>query len=65
MKKRKSRLKSLCRQGIGSRLMTAVLKDIKEKGYQKVTIGVGSDEPQNYRLYQRFVLTCIDNRYTI
>ena len=41
-------------QGNGSRLMTAVLKDIKEKGYQKVTIGVGSDEPQNYRLYQRF-----------
>ena len=40
-------------QGNGSMLMTEVLKDIKEKGYQKVTIGVGSDEPQNYRLYQR------------
>ena len=41
-------------QGYGSRLMTAVLDDLKEKGFRNVTIGVGSDEPQNYRLYQRF-----------
>ena len=41
-------------KGNGSRLMTTVLMDLKEKGYRNVTIGVGSDEPQNYRLYQRF-----------
>ena len=40
--------------GNGSQLMTTVLMDLKEKGYSKATIGVGSDEPQNYRLYQRF-----------
>ena len=40
-------------RGIGSRLMRAVLSDLKDKGYLNVTIGVGSDEPQNIRLYER------------
>lgn len=41
-------------QGNGSRLMAAVLAELKEIGFRNVTIGVGSDEPQNIRLYQRF-----------
>ena len=40
-------------QGYGTKLLESVLCDIKERGFQKVTIGVGSDEPQNYRLYKR------------
>ena len=34
--------------------MAMVLANLKEMGLCHVTIGVGSDEPQNYRLYQRF-----------
>ena len=33
--------------------MMAVFENLKDRGYSNVTIGVGSDEPQNYRLYQR------------
>lgn len=40
--------------GFGSSLMSTVLADLKNKGYRNATIGVGSDEPRNYRLYQRF-----------
>ncbi len=40
-------------KGKGTQLMMAVLKDLKDRGFRNVTIGVGSDEPQNYRLYQR------------
>lgn len=41
-------------KGNGSRLMTTVLTELKEMGFCYVTIGVGSDEPQNIRLYRRF-----------
>ena len=41
-------------QGNGSRLMETVLAELKEMGFRKVTIGVGSDEPWNVRLYRRF-----------
>lgn len=40
-------------QGYGSKLMNTVLNDLKEKGFRYAVIGVGSDEPQNIRLYQR------------
>ena len=41
-------------QGNGTRLMAAVLAELKEMGFRYATIGVESDEPRNYRLYQRF-----------
>lgn len=41
-------------QGYGSQLLKAVLADLKALGFRSVTIGVGCDEPQNLRLYQRF-----------
>ena len=40
-------------QGYGSRLMETALEDLKQRGFRNVTIGVGSDEPQNIRLYRR------------
>ena len=43
--------------GLGSRMMSRALEDLKEKGTRYATIGVGSDEPQNIRLYQRFGFT--------
>lgn len=44
-------------RGLGSRMMSMALEDLKEKGIRYATIGVGSDEPQNIRLYQRFGFT--------
>ena len=44
-------------QGYGSRLMMAALAELKEKGFRRATIGVGSDKPQNIRLYRRFGFT--------
>ncbi len=41
-------------QGLGSRLMRAALAELKEIGFHTATIGVGSDKPQNIRLYRRF-----------
>ena len=41
-------------QGLGSRMMIAALSELKEFGFQRATIGVGSDKPQNIRLYRRF-----------
>ena len=41
-------------QGLGSRLMNAALAELKETGFRRATIGVGSDKPQNIRLYRRF-----------
>ena len=41
-------------QGNGSRLMAAVLSELKKAGFRYATIGVESNEPQNIRLYQRF-----------
>ena len=41
-------------RGNGSRLMETVLAELKDIGFRTVTIGVGSDEPQNLRLYKRF-----------
>ena len=40
-------------RGNGSRLMETTLAELKDIGFRKVTIGVGSDEPQNLRLYRR------------
>ena len=41
-------------QGFGSRLMTAVLAELKEKGFRFATIGVEKDELRNLSLYRRF-----------
>ena len=41
-------------RGIGSRLLTAALSDLRKRGFRYATIGVGGDEPQNIRLYRRF-----------
>lgn len=41
-------------QGYGSRMMATALAELKEMGFRSATIGVGCDEPQNIRLYQRF-----------
>lgn len=41
-------------QGLGSRLMEAALAELKQAGFRVATIGVGSDKPQNIRLYRRF-----------
>jgi len=34
--------------------MATALAELKKMGFRNVTIGVGSDEPQNIRLYRRF-----------
>lgn len=39
-------------KGYGSQLMSAALEELKQPGFRKATIGVGSDEPQNIKLYQ-------------
>ena len=44
-------------RGNGSRLMTTVLEELKNIGFRSVTIGVGSNEPQNLRLYRRLGFT--------
>ena len=44
-------------RGLGSRLMETALADVKERGFRRATIGVGSGEPQNIRLYRRFGFT--------
>ena len=44
-------------QGYGTRLMTAVLSELKERGFTRATIGVSPDEPQNLRLYRRLGFT--------
>ena len=40
-------------QGLGSRLIGAALAELKAIGFRRATIGVGSDKPQNIRLYRR------------
>lgn len=40
-------------QGNGTRLAATALADLKEMGFRNATIGVGSAEPQNLRLYLR------------
>ena len=40
-------------KGLGSSLMNAALAELKEIGFRSATIGVGSDKPQNIRLYRR------------
>lgn len=40
-------------QGYGSRLIATALEDLKQIGFCRATIGVGSEEPQNVRLYRR------------
>ena len=44
-------------RGNGSRLMTTAFAELKDIGFRIVTIGVGSDEPQNLRLYRRLGFT--------
>ena len=44
-------------QGHGSRMLSAALDELKAQGFRRATIGVGSDEPQNIRLYRRFGFT--------
>ena len=41
-------------QGLGSRLLASVLSELEQAGLRYATIGVGSEEPQNLRLYRRF-----------
>lgn len=45
--------KELRGRGYGTRLMTAVLSELKERGFKRASIGVSPDEPQNLRLYRR------------
>ena len=40
-------------RGNGSRLMETAFAELKDIGFRTVTIGVGTDEPQNLRLYRR------------
>lgn len=40
-------------QGLGSSLINTALAELKENGFRSATIGVGSDKPQNIRLYRR------------
>ena len=44
-------------QGLGSSLLKAALAELKETGFRTATIGVGSDKPENIRLYRRFGFT--------
>ena len=44
-------------QGYGSRLLRTALADLRERGFKKATIGVGSDQPRNLHLYRRFGFT--------
>lgn len=44
-------------KGIGSRLMETALAELKKTGFRATTIGVGSDEPRNQRLYRSFGFT--------
>ena len=41
-------------QGLGSSLLRTALAELKERGFRSATIGVGSDKPQNIRLYRGF-----------
>ena len=41
------------RQGIGTRLIETAVKDLKEKGFTGVTIGVEEAEELNVKLYRR------------
>ncbi len=40
-------------QGYGSQLIAAALEELRQRGFRHATIGVGSNEPQNIRLYRR------------
>ena len=44
-------------RGLGTRLMEAVLADLKAAGFRRVTIGVGPEEELNVRLYHRMGFT--------
>lgn len=52
------RIKKMWRgQGIGTQLITTVIKHLKETGCKTVTIGVDANEPDNQRLYSRLGFT--------
>ena len=40
--------------GFGSMMLENAISELKEMGFNNITIGVGSDEPQNIRLYNRY-----------
>ena len=40
--------------GLGSMMLENAISELKEMGFKYVTIGVGCDEPQNIRLYNRY-----------
>lgn len=44
-------------QGLGSSLLEHAINKLREMEFRNITIGVGSDEPQNIRLYNRFGFT--------
>lgn len=44
-------------QGYGSQLMAEALSELKKMGFCKATIGVGSDEPANQKMYRHFGFT--------
>lgn len=52
------RVREDCRgQGVGSRLMAAAIADLTSWGFRWATIGVGSEEERNRRLYFRLGFT--------
>ena len=44
-------------QGIGTGMLEKALQELKKSGFRRATIGVGSDEPANIRLYHRMGFT--------
>ena len=54
-------------RGNGSRLMETAFAELKDIGFRTVTIGVGTDEPQNLRLYRRlgFITKIKDCHFTL
>ena len=44
-------------RGLGSSMMEKALAELRNNGFQKATIGVGSNEPANIRLYQKLGFT--------
>ena len=44
-------------QGLGTSMLEKALQELKKSGFRRATIGVGSDEPANIRLYRRMGFT--------
>ena len=43
--------------GFGSMMLENAISELGKMGFRNITIGVGSDEPQNIRLYNRYGFT--------